>query len=80
MKICPVWTELFHVDRHDEANNCSSQICDHAWKLFLFYGGMLLSTNVSGATGHGKRQGRQHCNIMLIIKKVVKGRGRQLEA
>jgi len=34
MNICPVGAELFHVDgktdRHDDANSCFSQFCEHA--------------------------------------------------
>jgi hypothetical protein len=30
IKIRPVGAELFHVDRHDEADNCFSQFCELA--------------------------------------------------
>jgi len=29
-KICPVELELFHADRHDKANSCFSEFCEHA--------------------------------------------------
>jgi len=41
MKIHPVGAELFHVDRwtdrHDEANSCFSQFCEHAKKWSKIY-------------------------------------------
>jgi len=30
MKICPAGAELFHSDRHDEADGCFSQFCERA--------------------------------------------------
>jgi len=30
MKICPVGAELFHAERHDEANSQISQFCERA--------------------------------------------------
>jgi hypothetical protein len=32
VKIRPVGAELFHVDRHDEANSGFSQFCERAYK------------------------------------------------
>jgi hypothetical protein len=37
MEICPLGTELFHADRHDQANRRTSQIYEYAKKPIKIY-------------------------------------------